>query len=53
MPDLITRVADAGGAVSCYRSECFWLDIGRMDDYGTAQEQFLAEPQRFLPREVP
>lgn len=48
MPDLISKVAASGGVVSCYRSDCFWLDIGRMDDYGVAQEQYAANPGRFL-----
>ena len=40
MPDLILAVHRAGGKVCCYHEDCFWLDIGRMDDYALAQEQY-------------
>jgi NDP-sugar pyrophosphorylase family protein len=49
MPDLITRVHETGGRVACYREDCYWLDIGRMDDYATAQEQFERHADMFLP----
>jgi NDP-mannose synthase len=48
MPELISRVAAAGDGVSCYRSDCHWLDIGRMDDYALAQEQYARDPDLFL-----
>jgi len=48
MPELITRVAASGQLVTCYRTDCYWLDIGRMDDYGTAQEQYAKNPEWFL-----
>ena len=48
MPDLIAAVHAAGGRVSCYREDCYWLDIGRMDDYAEAQEQFERNSQLFL-----
>ena len=48
MPDLILKVHENGGKVSCYREDCFWLDIGRMDDYGLAQEEFIKNEEMFL-----
>ena len=48
MPDLIARVHAAGGRVACYREDCYWLDIGRMDDYARAQEQFEENAGLFL-----
>ena len=48
MPDLVGRVHEAGGRVVCYREDCFWLDIGRMDDYERAQEQFEQNAAMFL-----
>jgi NDP-sugar pyrophosphorylase family protein len=48
MPDLIAKVHDGGGKVCCYREKCYWLDIGRMDDYALAQEQYLENESRFL-----
>ena len=48
MPDLVLRVHAAGGRVACYREDCYWLDIGRMDDYAKAQEQFEQNAAMFL-----
>ncbi len=50
MPDLLLRVKAAGQRVYCAQSDCYWLDIGRVDDYEEAQNQFVANPQRFFPR---
>jgi NDP-sugar pyrophosphorylase family protein len=49
MPDLMLRVLGGGGRVHCPRPPCFWLDIGRPDDYEAAQREFQANPKRFLP----
>lgn len=49
MPALISAVNAAGGRVSCYREPCYWLDIGRLDDYALAQEQFTQNEALFLP----
>jgi NDP-sugar pyrophosphorylase family protein len=48
MPDLILKTHQSGGKVSCYREECYWLDIGRMDDYALAQEDFVENEAMFL-----
>jgi NDP-mannose synthase len=48
MPDLMLRVLGRGGRVFCERPDCFWLDIGRPDDYEAAQREIAANPQRFL-----
>jgi NDP-sugar pyrophosphorylase family protein len=48
MPDLVARVHAAGGRVACYREDCYWLDIGRMDDYARAQEEFAENAAMFL-----
>jgi NDP-sugar pyrophosphorylase family protein len=48
MPDLVLKVHQAGGAVRCFREKCRWLDIGRMDDYALAQEEFIADEKAFL-----
>jgi NDP-sugar pyrophosphorylase family protein len=50
MPALILRLRDAGQAVMCYREDCYWLDIGRPDDYALAVEEFRRDRSRFLPR---
>src|SRR5262249_5461542 len=49
MPDLLLRVLDRGGRVYCASPPCYWLDIGRVDDYEEAQRQIEADPARFLP----
>lgn len=49
MPDLLLRVLAGGGHVYCAQEPCYWLDIGRVDDYEEAQRQFQTNPQRFLP----
>lgn len=48
MPDLITNVHASGGRINCYREPCYWLDIGRMDDYALAQDYFEQNKALFL-----
>jgi NDP-sugar pyrophosphorylase family protein len=36
-------------AVYCYREPCYWLDIGRIDDYQTATEILESRISEFLP----
>jgi len=41
IPDFFTRIMSTyGNQIYCYKSECFWLDIGRIEDYEKAQEEF-------------
>jgi NDP-mannose synthase len=39
-PDLMQRLLDAGELVRGERSDCYWLDIGRHDDYEQALEEY-------------
>ncbi len=48
MPGLLEAMRTSGRAVHCYREECSWLDIGRHDDYATANEIFEARRGEFL-----
>ncbi len=48
MPDLLETMRTAGQPVHCFRPSCYWLDIGRHDDYGTANEIFVARRAEFL-----
>lgn len=48
MPDLMTLMNRAGHLVACYRTDCYWQDIGRFDDYQKASEDFVREPSMFL-----
>jgi NDP-sugar pyrophosphorylase family protein len=50
MPELILRLRDAGEPVLCYREDCYWLDIGRPEDYAVAVEEFRRDRFRFLSR---
>lgn len=52
MPDLLLRAKDAGGRVLCHKCDCYWLDIGRVEDYETAQADFAANRERLVPRDV-
>jgi NDP-sugar pyrophosphorylase family protein len=49
MPELILRLRDAGEKIMCYREDCYWLDVGRPDDYAQATEQFQKTRSLFLP----
>jgi NDP-sugar pyrophosphorylase family protein len=49
MPDLLLRMMSGGKRVFCHRqADCFWLDIGRPDDYATAQTIFEERRHLFL-----
>jgi NDP-mannose synthase len=49
MPDLVRSMMTDGLHVLCHTQECFWLDIGRPDDYAQAQEIFSHNRRLFLP----
>lgn len=48
-PDLILRLIAAGDVVRAHRSEAYWLDIGRHEDYEKAMEEFEQVRDRILP----
>jgi len=48
MPDLVLKVHQTGGKVACFRQACRWLDIGRLDDYSLAQEEFEQDENAYL-----
>ncbi len=49
IPDLMTKLRNDGHVVRCFDDPCYWLDIGRIDDYQLAQEVFEARRAEFLP----
>jgi NDP-sugar pyrophosphorylase family protein len=51
MPDLMLRLRDAGRTVRCHLADCYWLDIGRPEDFALAQQVFAAERSRFIGEE--
>jgi len=48
MPDLLESLRTTGHPVHCFRQPCYWLDIGRHDDFATANEIFEARRAEFL-----
>jgi NDP-sugar pyrophosphorylase family protein len=51
-PDLVLRMLAQGERVLAHDAECFWLDIGRHDDYARAIEAFDRLRPSFLPDEI-
>jgi NDP-sugar pyrophosphorylase family protein len=49
MPNLMTAMQTAGKRVVCHPTDCYWQDIGLLDDYERASADFVADPGRFLP----
>jgi NDP-sugar pyrophosphorylase family protein len=50
-PDLVLKLIAAGEDVQAWRSDDYWLDIGRHDDYETAMDEFEEVRSRLLPDE--
>ena len=50
-PDLVLRLIAAGDSVKAWRSDSYWLDIGRHDDYEQAQDEFNSRRHQFLSEE--
>ena len=48
MPELLETMRKAGEPVHCFKQACYWLDIGRHDDYATANEIFESRRSQFL-----
>ncbi|OGP75033.1 MAG: nucleoside-diphosphate-sugar pyrophosphorylase [Deltaproteobacteria bacterium RBG_16_49_23] len=48
LPDLMVHLRDDGYPVYCYSEPCFWLDIGREDDYQKANEIFESHMNEFI-----
>src|SRR4051812_3337158 len=53
MPTLLESMRAQGHPIHCYRQPCYWLDIGRHDDYATANEIFEARRAQFLGADRP
>jgi len=48
MPELLEAMRGNGKPVHCFKEKCYWLDIGRHDDYATANEIFESKRTAFL-----
>ena len=53
LPDLVTRLLDAGERVGAYPFDGFWLDIGRHEDYADAVDRFDELRDVLLPPAMP
>jgi NDP-mannose synthase len=51
-PDLALRLMNEGEPVLAYTTDCYWMDIGRRDDYDRALEEFPEMRDRLLPDEA-
>jgi NDP-sugar pyrophosphorylase family protein len=51
-PDLVQRLLKNNKRVAAYRSEAYWLDIGRPDDYQRANDEFPAMQHILLKTDV-
>ena len=49
LPDLLMGMLAAQEVVQCYMYDGYWLDIGRVDDYQRAVEDFEEHRASFLP----
>lgn len=48
IPDLMQSLHRDGKIVQCQQQDCVWLDIGRPDDYASAQQLFAHQRELFL-----
>ncbi len=49
MPDLLARIKESGEKVRCHSFNGYWFDIGKLDDYESAQAEFASKKSLFLP----
>jgi NDP-sugar pyrophosphorylase family protein len=49
LPDLVLASKKQGKKVLCYSGDYFWLDIGRIEDFETANKIFADRRKEFLP----
>jgi len=47
VPVLMQSMQRVGGKVFCHQQNCFWLDIGRPEDFAEAQAMFERDPKVF------
>ena len=53
LPDLVNAMLASGRRVTGYQHRGYWLDIGRPDDYGQAQQDFETIRSRLLGDDSP
>ncbi len=52
LPDLVLKLIEAGERVQTYPYEGYWMDLGRVDDYEHAAQDFETMKDQFLGEEV-
>ena len=52
LPDLLMGLLAEQEIVQCYMYDGYWLDIGRVDDYQRAVEDFEQHRASFLPMDT-
>lgn len=50
-PDVALKLVERGDRVQAFPTNCYWMDIGRRDDYDRAIEEFPILRERLLPDE--
>ena len=48
IPELIWRMQSRNENIRCYKSNSYWLDIGRIEDFQKAQEEFEKNKKKFI-----
>ena len=48
IPQLILKLNTQKERVFCYQPDCYWLDIGRIEDFQKAQDEFTKSRKKFL-----
>ncbi len=48
IPDLVKELLKNKSKILCYKENCDWLDIGRVDDYEEASSIFLRNKKKYL-----
>lgn len=48
MPDLMKRLVNSNQKILCFKDNCYWLDIGRIEDYNVAVKEFSENRELFL-----
>ena len=49
LPELVLRLIERGEAVRAWRSDAYWVDLGRREDYERAASEFERVRHRVLP----
>jgi len=48
LPELILRMKSKGKDIYCCKTDSYWLDIGRIEDFQKAQVEFVKNKKKFL-----